>query len=55
MVHFRCEVLCRAVVADNVFILILIAVIFMCGDRSVVWCVVCFISGLVIRCVVSDN
>jgi len=25
----------------------------MCGDRSVVLCVVCFISGLVIRCFVS--
>jgi len=27
----------------------------MCGDRSVLLCVVCFISGLVIRCVVSVN
>ena len=25
------------------------------GDRSVLLCVVCFISGLVIRCVVSVN
>ena len=25
----------------------------MCGDRSVLLCVVCFVSGLVIRCVVS--
>jgi len=25
----------------------------MCGDRSVLLCVVCFIGGLVIRCVVS--
>ena len=25
----------------------------MCGDRSVLLCVVCFISGLVIGCVVS--
>jgi len=25
----------------------------MCGDGSVLLCVVCFISGLVIRCVVS--
>ena len=42
-------------VAGNVFILILIVVIFMCGDRSVLLCVVCFISGVVIRCVVSVN
>jgi len=27
----------------------------MCGDRNVLLCVVCFISGLVIRCVVSVN
>jgi len=26
-----------------------------CGDRSVLLCVVCFISGLVIGCVVSVN
>jgi len=25
----------------------------MCGDGSVLLCVVCFINGLVIRCVVS--
>jgi len=51
----RCEVLCRLVVAGNVFLLILIVVIFMRGDRSVLLCVVCFIGGLVIRCVVSVN
>ena len=27
----------------------------MCGDRSVLLCVVCFISGVVIRCVVDVN
>ena len=49
----QCEVLCRLVVAGNVFLLMLIVVIFMLGDRSILLCVVCFISGLVIRCVVS--
>ena len=51
--YVRCEVLCRFVLASNVFLLILIVVIFMLGDRNVLLCVVCFISGLVIGCVVS--
>jgi len=41
------------VVAGNVFLLILIVVFFMRADRSVLLCVVCFVSGLVIRCVVG--
>ena len=53
--YVRCEVLCRLVVDDNMCLLILLVVIFMCGDRSVLLCVVCFISGLVIRCVASVN
>jgi len=39
-------------------LLVLISVVnlaLMCGDRSVLLCVVCFVSGLVIRCVVSVN
>jgi len=55
VVCVRCDVLCRLIVAGNMFLLILIVVIFMSGDRSVLLCVVCFISGLVIRCVVSVN
>ena len=50
-----CEVLCHLVVAGNVFLLILIVVIFMRGDHGVLLCVVHFISGLVSRCVVSVN
>jgi len=53
ILYVQCEVLCRLVVAGNVFLLILIVVIFVCGDRSVLLCVVCFISGVVIQCVVS--
>ena len=55
VVYVQCEVLCHLVVAGNVFLLILIVVILMRGDCSVMLCVVCFISGLVIRCVVSVN
>ena len=39
VVCVRCEVLCRSVVLDNLFVLILIVV---CGNRSVLLCVVCF-------------
>ena len=53
MVCVRCEVVCDLVVAGNVFLLIFIFVIFVLGYRSLLLCVVCFISGLVIRCVVS--
>jgi len=56
LVYVQCEVLCHLVVAGNMFLLILIVVILVVrGDRSAVLCVVCFISGLVIRCVVSVN
>ena len=42
----RCELVCGLAEAGNVFVLILIVVIFcVCGDRSVLLCVVCFISG----------
>ena len=40
ILYVQCEVLCRLVVAGNVFLLILIVVIFVCGDRSVLLCVV---------------
>ena len=53
--YVQCEVLCRLVVAGNVFLLMLIVLIFIRGDRSFLLCVVCYISGLVIRCVVSVN
>jgi len=40
VVCVRCEVVCRLVVAGNVFLLILIGVILCCGDHSVLLCVV---------------
>jgi len=40
----RCEVVCRLVVAGNVFLLILIVVFFMRADRSVLLCVVWCVS-----------
>ena len=42
VVYVRCEVVCCSVVAGNVFLLILIVVIFVRGDRSVLLCVVSF-------------
>jgi len=42
VVYIRCEVLCRSVVLDNVFLLNLIVVISVCGGRSVPLCVVSF-------------
>jgi len=49
----RCEVLCHFVVAGNMFLLILIVVIFTRGSRGVLLCVECFVSGLEIWCVVG--
>ena len=45
MVYVRCKVLCLLVVAGSVFLVILIV---MCGDRRVLLCVACFISGIVV-------
>jgi len=39
VVYVWCEVLCCSVSLDNVFLLILIVVIFACGNRSVHLCV----------------
>jgi len=45
VVYVRCEVLCRFVVAGNVFLLILIVVILCVWNRSVLLCVVsCFVG-----------
>jgi len=49
VVCVRCDVLCHFVVAGNMFLLVLIVVIFMRGDLGVLVCVVCFISGLVMN------
>ena len=47
VVCVRCEVLCRSVVLVNGFLLILIVVIFVFGDRSVPLCVVSFFKAVV--------
>ena len=44
VVYVWCEVLCSLAVLDNVLLLILIVVIFMCDDRSVLLCVVSFLK-----------
>jgi len=40
VLYVRCEVLCRSVVLDNVFLLTLIVLILcVCGNRSIPLCV----------------